>query len=244
MKSSVLARCLAREEDRAERDRDEGENAKGAVDPFGRRLTQDDGSRCNRQRIRQQRRHACDRQRPAVLVAELQQSSPERVPDDDADCQDDTNAALRRHLHRDVADREEQSARHTLSDRESAGGSSDRKRDDRRRRRQTQPLHDVVDRPSRSLAAASREGDREDDQAQHRHPNAGELAPPEPDATHPRRDESEHPDATRGDALHEGQRGECQRGDVEREAHAFKCEARQPAAVPQKQRGAVERSPK
>ena len=164
-------------------------------------------------------------------VAELEKRRPERVSGDDRDAECGPAAALRRHLHRDVADGEEQPSRDSLRDGDRVEPAARRDDEEGGDRRAREPELDRERRAAAALAASSGERHGERDQPDDRDEHARDLVAGQGPAAHAGGHEREDADAARREALHERERGERQRDDVEAEARALEREAAQPIAI-------------
>src|SRR5579864_8505496 len=150
-----LAAAAAGEEDRPDRHGDEREHADDPERAGRQRLAEADGPGGDRQRVRQERGEPCDRERAAVLVAELKERRAEAVSGDGGDAEGGSSAALRRNLHRDVSDREEQAARNALRDGDRPEAPAEGDGHDRSRRCAGEPELDLEGLAAAALAASS-----------------------------------------------------------------------------------------
>jgi len=174
----------------------------------------------------------------------LEESGAERVADNHADRERRSSASLRRDLHRNVTDREEQSAGDPFGDRECAEPPPEREHDGRRSGRRREPEKDLGRRATGTLTAPTRQRHRQREQPEHRQEHTPKLVATEAAAAQTCGGVGEDPDPARGDALDERERCERKCGDVEREAAALEREPEQPAAVRQERFDRVKRSPK
>src|SRR4051794_12898296 len=178
--------CRLSEQDGADGHGAERKHAEHAERAVGNGLVQHDRARGDRDGIREQRREPGDGECSAGLIADLQQRGPGCVADDQRDEERPPHTALRRHLRRYVADREEQTAREAVHDGDPPEPLADRHQDERHACRDREPEQDRAGRAVSTAAAAARQRDAERNEAEHREQDSADLATAEPTACNAR----------------------------------------------------------